>query len=430
MMAVKLLFFVLLTGFALQVPSKSSAQNQASINLKKLIRLESKPIRFDSLVSTISKQAKVQFSFNTGKITPEKTFVMKPGEQTLEDVLVQIKSKTGIYYKIVGSHIILLDKRPEAGPVAQSKTPSNPAITRPKAPAKKTPAEQAAKKEASNPAGGSNNTKPVEPSPIIDIEVSGSTVPAADYLPVDPEKKDTVTGKPVPINPVKGNVNPGNVPHTDSLKPGPPGTRDSSKITDEGKPATNNISPSGVNPGSQGKKNKINNPTEDKDLRLFGGSEISRSTDIKDEVNANLMGWGVNIKIEKRITRNFSATASFGIIHFSGRYISLFNPFRSNGEDTIKNFTLTPLLGGIRYRLGAVVYLSAEAGLTFKNKANDRLLVILAPSAGVLLPVKGNKKVDLGLKFSHTVARPSLLGDPIPESGGYSFLSFRLAYGF
>ena len=59
----RFLIVVFVTAIAQQVPSISFSQNQAHINLKKLIILDSNPIRFDSLVSTISKQAKVQFSF-------------------------------------------------------------------------------------------------------------------------------------------------------------------------------------------------------------------------------------------------------------------------------------------------------------------------------------------------------------------------------
>ena len=426
----RFLIVVFVTAIAQQVPSISFSQNQAHINLKKLIILDSNPIRFDSLVSTISKQAKVQFSFNTGKITPEKKFVMKQGEQTLKEVLVQIKRMTGIYYKIVGSHIILLDKRPETRPSVQSKTTSQPSINSSRARVNQMPGKLVVKKAVSNHPGSSNTNKPVEPAPQIDNLVAGSTITSTDYLPVAAETKDTITGLIAQIKTVKENSNQGINSRIDSVQQSPPGTINTSELIEIGKTATLGNSYSGVKTNKQSRNNKLSTSSKANGLQLFAGIELSRTTNIKDEENDNLMGGGVNLKVEKGITKKISATASFGILHFSGLYTSVFNPFRSNGKNTIKNFTLSPLLAGIRYRLVGVMYLSTEAGITFRNKANDRLLLVLAPSAGVLLPVKENKKIDLGLKFSHTVARPSFLGDPILQTGGYSFLSFRCAYGF
>ncbi|HEY0676896.1 MAG TPA: hypothetical protein VGD17_01375, partial [Chitinophagaceae bacterium] len=202
------------------------------------------------------------------------------------------------------------------------------------------------------------------------------------------------------------------------------------RLTDTARRILAKNHPASISTEKENSKIKQQTLTEGKSFRFFAGGGLVRTAGIRDDINTNLMGWEANVKAEKRITQNLSATVSFGVAHFTGRYKSKFNRFRSTGDSTIQNFTLTPLLAGFRYKLGSIMYLSAEAGITFKNKANDRIRPILSPSAGILLPTKGDRKIDIGIRFSHLMVSPSLLGDPVLQTGGYSFLSLRLAYGF
>ncbi|HEY0669219.1 MAG TPA: STN domain-containing protein, partial [Sphingobacteriaceae bacterium] len=278
----------------------------------------------------------MQFSFNTGKITPDRMFTLKPGEQSLEDVLIQVKSKTGIYYKTIGSHIVLLDKLPET---ELNKPGTTTSTSRPvtKKPSVKRPAGKITEKKAiPYPAGGTDQHPSDDGTFTADEndDISESTKKADDYLYDGADKMEAIT---------------------DSNK---------TRLTDTARRILAKNHPASISIEKENRKIEKQTLTEDKSFRFFAGGGLVRTAGIRDEINTNLMGWEDNVKAEKRITQNLSATVSFGVAHFTGRYKSKFNRFRSTGDSTIQNFTLTPLLAGFRYRLGSIMYLSAEAGIT------------------------------------------------------------------
>ncbi|OQP64851.1 hypothetical protein A3860_19035 [Niastella vici] len=91
---------------------KGSAQT--AVNLHKMILVPANAIQLDSLLNLINKQAGVKFSINTRKFPAGKYIRIKANKQTIGGLLQEIKANTGVYYAILGDHIILLDNPPPA----------------------------------------------------------------------------------------------------------------------------------------------------------------------------------------------------------------------------------------------------------------------------------------------------------------------------
>jgi hypothetical protein len=100
-------------------------------------------------------------------------------------------------------------------------------------------------------------------------------------------------------------------------------------------------------------------------------------------------------------------------------------------DTTVNNYALLSALVGLKYYVTGRFYLSGQAGLVTgvsisgSNDAGTHLA--LAPSAGLLLPVKSSA-VDISFRLVNVTG-----GGGIPESnnlrvGGYGFWSFRIAW--
>src|SRR5215207_6195253 len=110
---------------ATSLVSEVFPQNAPQVNMETMITVEKKEARFDVFLNSVSRQSGVVFSFSTTKIAADKILTLITGRQTLETFLNQLKAKTGLDYKIVGTHIIFLDKHP--APASQStRTTSKP----------------------------------------------------------------------------------------------------------------------------------------------------------------------------------------------------------------------------------------------------------------------------------------------------------------
>jgi hypothetical protein len=97
----------------------------ADVNMSKKIVVTSEEIRFDSLISLICKQTGAKFSLNTRKFPPSKVIHVKKGVQPAGQLLEYIREHTGIYYRVLGSHIIFVDD-PPVKPIATGKSPVTP----------------------------------------------------------------------------------------------------------------------------------------------------------------------------------------------------------------------------------------------------------------------------------------------------------------
>ena len=89
-----------------------SAYGQTGSSLQQKIIVPVESIRFDSLLHLISKQSGVKFSLNARKFPPSRIIHVKKGSQRVAQLLADIKARTGIYYTLLGSHIILADNPP------------------------------------------------------------------------------------------------------------------------------------------------------------------------------------------------------------------------------------------------------------------------------------------------------------------------------
>jgi hypothetical protein len=202
---------------------KTGYGQQGSINLQKMVVVQSKTIPLDSLLHLIKRQTGVKFSINTRKIPPTKLIRIKNARQPIEGVLQEIKQNTGVYYAILGDHIILLDNPPPARqkeksihpiPVSHSRHKQTASTNRITSPIKKTtvkktvatradsiPAVTMPQDSLNKKTGSNSNPVPlvnILPQPIADSplyrSVAGDTVKA---ITADDPKKDITPQPPV-----------------------------------------------------------------------------------------------------------------------------------------------------------------------------------------------------------------------------------------
>lgn len=97
--------------FAIITASLCSAQ-QSRINVQQKIVLPATIIRFDSLLSIVSRQTGTKFSLNTSKFPPSRLIHLPKGPMPVAQLLAAIREDTGIYYTVLGDHIIFIDNPP------------------------------------------------------------------------------------------------------------------------------------------------------------------------------------------------------------------------------------------------------------------------------------------------------------------------------
>jgi hypothetical protein len=189
---------------------------QTAINLHKTILVPANAIQLDSLLNLINKQGGVKFSINTRKFPAAKYIRIKAHKQTIGSLLQEIKATTGIYYAILGDHIILLDNPPPAKrktanvvntthtvqaprlPVAPSVPQKQPVPPNKNARVKHSTA--AITNPVSNkkiPAG--NNTIPLPAPPVTVVDSGSNKNPGSDTIkttPAIPASKDSVKALP------------------------------------------------------------------------------------------------------------------------------------------------------------------------------------------------------------------------------------------
>jgi len=83
---------------------------QAIPSLHKNVDLPAENLRFDSLLHLITRPTGIKFSLNTQKFRPSRIIHVRRGIQPVDEILSEIKNSTGIYYRILGDHIIFIDK--------------------------------------------------------------------------------------------------------------------------------------------------------------------------------------------------------------------------------------------------------------------------------------------------------------------------------
>jgi len=237
---------VIATGFIIFLITtaiKGNAQ-QGTINLNKPVVVQATYIQLDSLLRLITKQTGAKFSLNSRKFPSTRSIHINQHKQTIEDLLQTIKRNTGVYYALLGDHIILLDNPPpvkKSDPVATIKKPHT------------VPTRLPAASSTSQTRPPSN--KPTTVKPAATISKSQLQPAAADTIKKATAEHETPAGK----NDITAADNLTNKADTDTLKK--PSTTLVLNDSTINKPAAKNRTTAGYsnNPASKNKPAKERN---------------------------------------------------------------------------------------------------------------------------------------------------------------------------
>jgi hypothetical protein len=101
-------------------------------------------------------------------------------------------------------------------------------------------------------------------------------------------------------------------------------------------------------------------------------------------------GFGGGISLELFFTKRIEGNVAISITHFNG------DVFNFNKTDTVKGFSIMPVLPGIKYFVTDKFYASGAVGMVIgiHNAANH---FALSPGIGLLTPFSEKSKIDLSL---------------------------------
>lgn len=129
---------------------------------------------------------------------------------------------------------------------------------------------------------------------------------------------------------------------------------------------------------------------------------------------------GLHIKKEWRPTNHFAALLNAGYTFFSGTVTSF-------DDKEVKNFSVLPLLAGIKYYGWDKYFLGLETGLNIGLDGNTATRLALIPSIGAMLPV-GKKQLEVALRYNATKAGATFPEASLLNRGGYGFMALRLGW--
>ncbi len=112
--------FYLLFVFFLIAAISVSGQEAIPV-LHQNVNLPAEDLRLGYLLHLINKQTGVKFSLNTQKFKPSKIIHLRKGIQSIDKILSEIKSSTGVYFTYLGDHVIFIDKPPANSTIAVNK---------------------------------------------------------------------------------------------------------------------------------------------------------------------------------------------------------------------------------------------------------------------------------------------------------------------
>lgn len=138
-------------------------------------------------------------------------------------------------------------------------------------------------------------------------------------------------------------------------------------------------------------------------------------------ITSNGIGGGVTL--EYFLNKKIAFTGGISFNHFNG---DVFNNFK---HDTINGFSVMPVLLGAKYFIVHSLYVSGSAGVIvgLRNAGNH---LALSPGAGLEIPVSAKSGIDVGVKLIGVPTGYSFSENSFLNKGGYSFLTFRVAYLF
>lgn len=134
-------------------------------------------------------------------------------------------------------------------------------------------------------------------------------------------------------------------------------------------------------------------------------------------------GVGGGICLEQFFNKKIAGAIDINFNYFRG------NVFDFYKKDTIKGFSIMPVLAGGKYFFTNKFYLSGAIGLIIGlHNAGNHLA--LSPGTGLLIPVSATSKIDLEVNLTGVPTGYSFPENNFLNKGGYSFLTFKAAYVF
>jgi hypothetical protein len=186
---------------------------QTAINLQKTITIPVNAIQLDSLLNLITKQAGVKFSVNTRKFPAGKYIRITTHKQTIAGIMQEIKQRTGVYYAVLGDHIILLDNPPPANKKTTNAANATHTVQAPRLPVRSAlprkqpvPLKKHTTGQAQPPVAGNANKKvPSKADTAVVLPVPLKTTTDSGYhKSAGSDSAKTIPAMPAKKGPLKG----------------------------------------------------------------------------------------------------------------------------------------------------------------------------------------------------------------------------------
>jgi hypothetical protein len=397
-------------GLTLCSIHKAIGQTASKVNMKTMVAIDKKEYRFDELLNSISRQAGVVFSFSTKKIAADKKLKLQPGKQTLETILAQINSSTGLYFKVVGYHIIFLDKQPTLVKTDAAKGLSKNSDRNPPNSKTQIKAGEIKKTDPSSSASSSQNKQPSQKGYAAQ-DSSSYTTTSSEHL----QQNDSVVGRPeVPSD----SIHPKSFDSTryDSIH--------ATRIFDNSNTIDTLITTVDSSAASVEKEERI--PSN---LNWFIGAEFLKIINSGNTGTTwKASGVAVGIKLENTFSKRFSWTLGAHLNYLQGRFTYI-NVNGAVVDTSATDLASLPVLFGLKYYPINKFYVSFETGFFLKPVSISRTKLAIVPSLGVLLPLKNKNSIDLGVKYTYVARGFATLETPGFIAGGFGTFSLRAAYG-
>ena len=134
-------------------------------------------------------------------------------------------------------------------------------------------------------------------------------------------------------------------------------------------------------------------------------------------------GIGAGITIEHFFNKRIEGNIAISFNRFNN------DVFNFDKTDTLKGFSVMPVLPGIKYFITNKFYASGAIGMVIgiHNAANH---FALSPGIGLLIPFSEKSKIDMNIKLIGVPAGYSFPENIFLNKGGYSYITFRVGYVF
>lgn len=165
----------------------------------------------------------------------------------------------------------------------------------------------------------------------------------------------------------------------------------------------------------------IGNLIMSQDHKFRASAHVTLSVPTNTDISS--MGAGLGATGEFGINKKWATLFSLDFHNFYGEVIDHFN------QDTIKGFSILPIMAGFKYYSKEKFYIGAQGGVVvgLKHAGN---CPGLSASTGMLVPLKNGNKVDIGIKFTAALSQTSIPENNFLDRGGYNFLSGSIGFFF